>query len=138
MSDEPQDEPQDHILPDPFEQCDKYRGVDNLKSGTQEANISPEEFTKYAREIVRCANDIDYFANTYYTIISLKDGKTVIHTYPRQTELIQAMVDENRLVVLASRQTGKCICGDTLITVRNKHTLHIETLAIIDFFERFT
>jgi hypothetical protein len=125
-------------LPDPFKDCDKYRGVDNLKSGTQNASVTPDDFKKYAAEIIRCANDIDYFANTYYTIISLKDGKTVIHTYPRQTELIQTMVDENRLIVLASRQTGKCICYDSLITVRNKVTGEIHEISIGDFQHNIT
>ena len=121
-------------IQDPFENCDKYRGVEHLKAGEQEAYISPQDYTTYASEIIKCANDIDYFANTYYTIISLKDGKTVIKTYPRQTELIQTMVEENRLVVLASRQTGKCILYDSLITVRNKRTGEVENVKIGDFF----
>jgi hypothetical protein len=132
-----ENEPEDNgPLEDPFKNCDKYRGVENLKSGTQQAAVSADAFKQYAAEIIRCAQDIDYFANTYYTIISLKDGKTVISTYPRQSELIQSMVDENRLIVLASRQTGKCFLGTTYITVRNKTTGEVEEIKIEDFHNK--
>lgn len=134
MSEENEEEKEEFL--DPFSNCDKYRGVDNLKSGEQTASITVDDYTKYTAEIIKCATDIDYFANTYYTIISLKDGKTVITTYPRQTELIETMVKENRLVVLASRQTGKCILYDSIITIRNKETGDVENIKIGEFFER--
>ena len=126
---------EDNELQDPFENCDKLRGAENLKAGEQEAHVSPEDYMKYTSELIKCANDIDYFANTYYTIISLAKGKMIIETYPRQSELLQAMVDQNRLVVLASRQTGKCSTYNTNITVRNKKTGEITEMTIGDFYE---
>jgi hypothetical protein len=37
---------------------------------------------------------------------------------------------------LSSRQAGKCFCGDTKVTIRNKKTGKIEEISVIDFYER--
>ena len=35
-----------------------------------------------------------------------------------------------RVVNMASRQAGKCVCGDTLVKIRNKQTGEVQTISI--------
>ena len=62
----------------------KFRGNENLKAGFVTETVSPEEFEFRTREIVKCRNDIVYFADHYYTIVAPKLGKHIIKTFPKQ------------------------------------------------------
>jgi len=90
----------------PFEGL-RFRSNANLRGEGKVESIPLDDFKYYTSEIIRCKTDIDYFANAYFTIVELGVGKHVIKTYPRQSELLQSMVDNDRLCVLASRQVGK-------------------------------
>lgn len=79
----------------------------NLKKANATALVSEEDYKKYIREMIRCAQDPIYFANNYYLIVSPGKGKHVIKCYPKQEELLKMFVDETRIIVLASRQTFK-------------------------------
>lgn len=85
----------------------KFRGNENLKAGFVTETVSPEEFEFRTREIVKCRNDIVYFADHYYTIVAPKLGKHIIKTFPKQQELLRFMQNEDRVICLSSRQTGK-------------------------------
>ena len=87
----------------PFEK-ESFRNNDNLRGMDKVDNIPLEDFKHYTNEIIKCKSDITYFANNYYTIVTPGIGKHIIKTYPRQDELIQSMLDNDRLCVLASRQ----------------------------------
>jgi hypothetical protein len=93
-------------IPDMFE-ADNFRGNYNGKDGKVTKYIDVNTATTYTQEIVKCAMDIIYFANMYYTIIAPGKGKHIIKTYPRQDDLIKEMAEKDRLAVLASRQVGK-------------------------------
>lgn len=84
-----------------------YRGNTNLKGENTVDYISQEEYDFRVNEIIKCKNDIIYFAENYYTIVSIDRGKEIISLYPKQKELLKCLVDNNRTVVLASRQSGK-------------------------------
>ena len=71
------------------------------------------------QEIVKCAIDPIYFAENYFYIISLKSGKIKISPYSKQRELILDCFRQNRLVTLASRQSGKALTLDTPILTPN-------------------
>lgn len=93
-------------LRDPFENT-PFRGNDNIREGVHSVPVNLDEYQIFTSEIVKCMEDPVYFANQYFTIVAPVVGKHVIKTYPRQDDLIRAMVEEDRLVVLASRQVGK-------------------------------
>ena len=78
-----------------------------------------------------------YFAEKYFYIISLDHGKQLIKVYPKQAEMIRAMANEQRVITLSCRQSGKCVYGDSKINIKNKKTGKIEEITIKDFFERF-
>lgn len=92
-----------------IDDSNSFRGNTFIKpAGTTEL-VSLDTFKKYTEEIVKCAEDIVYFANNYYNIINLDKGRTIIRLYPKQAELIKflAREDVKRTVICASRQSGK-------------------------------
>lgn len=84
----------------------------------------------------KISNDVKYFAENYFYIISLDKGKTLIKLYKKQEDLIKTMVNKKRVICLSCRQSGKCFCSDMLIKIRNKRTGKIEEISIKNFFER--
>ena len=64
-------------------------------------------------------------------------GKQLIKVYPKQAEMIRAMANEQRVICLSCRQSGKCVYGDSKINIKNKKTGKIEEISIAEFFKRF-
>ena len=114
----------------------KKQELASVKKGPTQEVVSKEEYERRVQEIKRCREDICYFAEHYFRIITLDNGLQLIKLYPKQKELLRAMVNEKRLVALASRQSGKCVFKNVNITVRNKKTGQVETLTIEEFFNR--
>lgn len=69
--------------------------------------ITKEEFSRRVKELKRCKDDIIYFAEKYFRIVSLKDGLTIVKLYDKQRQLLNFIKDNKRVVCLASRQSGK-------------------------------
>jgi len=58
-------------------------------------------------EIQKCEKNIVYFAQNYFFIVTLDDGKSKINLYRPQRRILKSL-DKNRFVILcASRQCGK-------------------------------
>lgn len=109
--------------------------LSHIKKVGEIDNISREEFEYRINEIAKCKRSIVYFAEKYFRIISLDKGLHIIKLYQKQKDLLNFFVDENRCLTLASRQTGKCVCKNTEITIRNKITGEIQTIPIEQFYE---
>ena len=86
---------------------DFIRGNENLKKPNTVIHVPESKQQEYIQEIMGCKHDIIYFAEKFFTIISPAKGKHLIELYPKQKKLLRAMVDEKRLISLASRQVGK-------------------------------
>lgn len=82
------------------------RGNKAIKAGAQTVFTSIEEATLIVEEIKKCMDDIVYFAENYFTIVSAK-GKEIIKLYPKQKELLRAIAKNQNTIVLAARQAGK-------------------------------
>lgn len=116
-----------------------YRGIEHLRHESEEVEIGEDEIN----EIIHCKNNIKYFAEKYCHIITLDDGlRLVDELYPFQKEILQLLTGEKRLdnksrsmILRAARQTGKCVSGDTMIKIRNKHTKEILEITFKDFYE---
>ena len=88
---------------------------DAYKDGDKElrrpgANIicTPEEAQWIALEKQKCMADPVYFAEKYFQIVAMDTrGQHVIRMYDKQKALLNFYKDNNRCVVLASRQVGK-------------------------------
>lgn len=83
------------------------RNNPNLKAPNASEIVSEDEYKRRVTEIIRCKKDPIYFAENYFTIVSPKLGKHIIKLYPKQKELIEKMVSDDRVCILASRQVGK-------------------------------
>ena len=92
----------------------------SIKKAGEKEILTPEEFKCRAREIKRCKQDILYFCRKYFKIVSLKDGLVTLNPYPKQAELLKFIQDNNRSIVCASRQVGKCLDAHTMITIRHR------------------
>jgi len=70
------------------------------------------QFTpEMVRELARCAADIIYFAEKYYTIIHPVKGEMVIKLFPYQKEMIKAMSENRFSIFCCGRQLGKSTCA---------------------------
>jgi len=122
------------------------RNNDNLKSANAVEFVDKKEFRRRTIEILKCTRDPIYFAQKYFTIIGPtkekdKDGKQItgkhiIKLYRKQRQLIRTMCEQDRVVVLASRQVGKCLLHSNIIKVKNKRTGKIENITIGKFHEK--
>ena len=81
--------------------------------------LLPTELYEYteeeAIELARCRDDICYFAEKYFTIISLDHGKIIIPLYDYQKKLLYQLQDERFNIVLQARQSGKTTVNTILI-----------------------
>jgi hypothetical protein len=84
-----------------------YYGNEKLKPVGHTERITVEEYRRRIREIKRCKNDIAYFAEKYFYIMTLDHGKQVIKLYPKQKEFLECLAENNMVVCLSSRQSGK-------------------------------
>ena len=63
------------------------------------------------REIIRCKNDILYFAEHYIYVIHPKKGKIRLELRDYQFSLLEDLVENKSTVILSSRQSGKTTCS---------------------------
>ena len=69
--------------------------------------------TEDLEEMRKCKEDIIYFAENYFYIVNLDEGRQKIKLYEPQKAAILKIVNNRRTVICASRQVGK----STLMTV---------------------
>lgn len=94
-----------------------------VKKANQEDLISNDEFERRICAIAHAKRDIVWWAENFFNIINLDSGLQLIKLYDRQKQMLQHLVDNNRSIVLAARQTGKtttytvfCLWLTTLFT----------------------
>lgn len=85
-------------------------------------------------EFLKCKEDPLYFAEQYIKIINVDEGFVNIKLYDYQKEIIETFKKTRKLAVLQSRQSGKCVTGDTKIKVRNKITGKVMECKVDEFF----
>ena len=72
-----------------------------------------EYTTEMVRDIKKCAQNILYFAENFFYIVSLDEGKQTIDLHLCQKRVLRKMRDNRFFILLASRQIGKT----TLMTI---------------------
>lgn len=116
---------------------EKEQQLASIKKPGEVEMISAEEMKYRIGEIARCKRDICYFAEKYFKIINLDVGLTTIKLYPKQKDLLKFFVGEKRCIVLASRQSSKCVGFWTWITLKNKKLPFLKFKIPIGIFYMF-
>lgn len=84
-----------------------YLGNKNLRGEGEQVLMSEWEIQEY----IKCKNDIIYFAENYYYIQTIDDGKVKMKLWDYQKQLLKAFDtppnNKRHVVVCASRQCGK-------------------------------
>jgi hypothetical protein len=86
-----------------------YLNNPNLPTVNSEFEYTP----KMIADLEKCSKNILYFAENYFTIISLDEGKQKIELHLCQKRVLRKMRDNRFFILLASRQIGKT----TLMTI---------------------
>ena len=107
-----------------------YMNNPNLPSRGAEFEYTPEMIT----EIKKCEDNILHFAENYFNILNMDEGRQKIKLYPAQKRILKGMKNNRFFVLLASRQVGKCVKGNTEIKIRNKNTGEIKEISISEFY----
>lgn len=113
----------------PINERDFYRGDKKLPKENAQFNFTPA----MVKELKKCRDNIVHFAENHFTIVNLDRGKETIELYPAQKRVLKSLQNNRFVVLLSSRQAGKCLKSDTTIKIRNKVTNEIEDITI----ERF-
>jgi len=91
-------------------------------------------------EIIKCNEDIIYFAEKYYTIVTIDKGKQNITLWDWQKKVLKSFVEtpngKQNLILRIARQSGKCVYRNQKIKIRNKKTGEIEEILIEDFYKK--
>jgi hypothetical protein len=79
----------------------------NLRAAAEKIRLSPEILTKY----VRASTDLIYFAEEFFQIVNIDEGKQKIRLHEYQKRVLKAFVgdEDPRIhnILLSSRQIGK-------------------------------
>ena len=119
------------INQEPIDPSYYYRGSKNIPvAGAQ------YEFTAdMVSELIKCKDDIVYFAENFFYIINLDRGKETIKLYDAQKSMLINMVNTRFSANLAARQSGKCFCSNTLLQIRCKSTGEIKNITARELFD---
>ena len=99
---------------------------------------SQEEFTPdQIQELIKCRDDVIYFCENYVKVQHPKRGAIPFEPYEYQKRMLKAFQENQFTAVLAGRQLGKCVTGDTIIKcaivdVDNMSTLKRMMLWMVD------
>lgn len=63
--------------------------------------------TEYTKEFIKCRNDPVYFIDNYIKVSDVGQESIPLRLYPKQKELVYAIHNKHRIVLLGARQTGK-------------------------------
>lgn len=85
-------------------------------------------------EIEKCRENLLHFAENYFYILNLDEGKQKIKLYPAQKRVLEKLRDNRFFTLLASRQIGKCFSKDTLLKIRDKTTGEIKEIPASEFY----
>ena len=113
-----------------------YFGKPNLRGEGETYEFTNDRLEEY----FKCAEDIVYFAEKYYYIVNIDEGKHKINLYDFQKKSLKVFCSDSvdgkkNTIILMPRQMGKCLCGDTFIKIKNRKTGEINELSILEFYE---
>lgn len=107
---------------------------DFIRKQNQDIPLNQAQFMEMAR-VMKRPTGLRRF--THYVEIGTADGPlnfgTIIKDY--QFDMLDLFQNNDRSILLASRQMSKCVIGETMITVRNDKTGEEMEISIEEFHE---
>lgn len=108
-----------------------YLGNEKIKRHNVKETWTAEKLLEYQK----CSNDPIYFIETYVKIMTLDHGLSPFTLWDFQKKLINHINNNRFSVILAARQSSKCVHNETAINIRNKKTGEVRQVSIGDFYE---
>jgi len=108
-----------------------YKGNKSLKKAYEDFEFTEEQ----VQEFVKCAKDVNYFASNFVKVVHPDRGLIPIKLYDYQQELLSHFKENRNCIVLSSRQSGKCLGGDTPLSVKRTEDSEPLTLTFEALFE---
>lgn len=105
---------------------------DNVKAPGTKEEYTPEDIKEFAL----CMNDFKYFMKKYVVITTSK-GKALFEPYPFQEEMLDIFSNHRFACILSSRQSGKCVFSQSLLTLRDKNTKEVEEISIGNLYDKY-
>lgn len=93
-----------------------YKSNLNLRPCDYQYNYSREEL----KELDKCRKDPVYFIENYVKITDVAGNIILPKLHDYQKRAIKTYLSEKMTIVMQPRQTAKCVCINTPITIRNK------------------
>ena len=106
-----------------------YNNNPNVKS----AGVSVQFTEEQVKEYVKCKTDPVYFIQNYCKVISLDHGLVPFALYDYQIRFINTIHNENLVVSMQPRQSGKCVEKSTSYRIKSKITGEIREISAEDF-----
>jgi hypothetical protein len=99
------------INQEPVDSSYYYRGSKHVPVAGAQYEFTADMIS----ELKKCKEDIIYFAENFFYIVSLDRGKEKIELYEAQKRVLRSFVAERNVIVCSSRQIGKALALDTPI-----------------------
>ena len=90
------------------------------------------------QEFIKCLDPETghlYFAKTFYHIQHPVRGKLLFDPFDYQIRLLDSYHNYKLSINMLPRQSGKCLTGDAMITLRNKETGEEIEISIKEFYD---
>jgi len=97
-----------------------YDGQIEMKAADVVFEPTQEEWI----ELAKCAADVTYFGNTYCHSMT-DEGIRQIKLRPYQEDMLKSFQDNRFVVMLASRQIGKCSLFSSKIKIKVKQNFYL-------------
>jgi len=99
-----------------------YSGDESLRGAKEEVPITKTQI----EEMIRCKEDIIYFANNFFYIVNQDKGLIKIPLREYQKQVLKCYVDppngKRHVLLQQPRQSGKCFLSSSIINIRDKST----------------
>ena len=103
--------------------------------------LRPGHKVDFTREMIhelnKCATDITYFAENYFTVVHPTKGRKKLcdieGLYDFQKEMITNFSQNRFNIVLSARQMGKCLEKQQFVDILDKETEKVMRITIKEF-----
>ena len=102
----------------------------------KKANTKHDYTPHQLQELKKCTEDVVYFVKTYCKIQHPVRGEISFELYPYQENMLRTFAGERLTVVLSSRQTGKCLTLNTVVTLLQLSSINIIKKCILYIINR--